>query len=40
MPLTESLCDTFRVDFFRQYLGNASLAKTQDGVDLQVGWPA
>ncbi|GAB4820729.1 hypothetical protein N2152v2_007775 [Parachlorella kessleri] len=35
MPLAESLCDTFRVDFFRQYLGNASLAKTQDGVDLQ-----
>ena len=35
-PLGEALCDTFRVDFFRQYLGNASLAVRQEGVDLQA----
>ncbi|GAB4821358.1 hypothetical protein N2152v2_008404 [Parachlorella kessleri] len=30
-PLDEALCDAFRVDFFREYLGNASLAVRQDG---------
>ncbi|PRW44359.1 E3 ubiquitin- ligase UPL7 [Chlorella sorokiniana] len=35
MPLEQALCDTFRVDFYRQYMGNASLAKKEDGVDLQ-----
>lgn len=35
-PLGEALCDAFRVDYFRQYLGNASLAVKEDGVNLQV----
>jgi len=31
------LCDQFRVSYFQQYIGNASKAVEEDGVDLQVG---
>lgn len=40
MSLNESLCDVYRVNFYRQLLGNATAAAKEDGVDLQVpAWP-
>lgn len=33
--LEDALADTFRVDFYSQYIGNMSLAIDEDGVDVQ-----
>lgn len=33
----DSLCDTFRINFYKEYIGNATEAVLENGVDLQVG---
>jgi hypothetical protein len=34
-PPLEVLCDSFRLSYYQQYVGNATAAKQQDGVDLR-----
>ncbi|GAB4819714.1 hypothetical protein N2152v2_006760 [Parachlorella kessleri] len=39
LPREEALCDTYRVDYYRDYIGNATLAVVKDGVRL-LGYTA
>lgn len=34
-PAAEVLCDSFRLSYYQQYVGNATEAKQRDGVDLR-----